>query len=145
MTQSSAADAALAYYYDGFFRALRHHRAGTIAGWIIAAIGCAGVFSSCRAGGEPFSTGVSLCAAAAGIALVYQSIVRLDAYVAIPFPPPDPAIVPAAVLPLLTSCEELMREVEHGGWHEAYAALGALRTLTAGPDGDVLRSMRGAA
>lgn len=130
-TPLSPEDAALEYYYHGFLRTLRHHRIVTIAGWVIAAAGGAVAFSSCRAGGDLISVGIPLSALAAGIALVQQSVARLDAYVAIPFPAPDPEGIPPALLPLLAACAKLMKEVEDGGWHEAYAALRTLRGMPA--------------
>jgi hypothetical protein len=122
-------DAALEYYYHGFLRTLRHHRIATIAGWLIAAAGGAGVFTSCRAGEDLLSTAIPLSALCAGIALVQQSVARLDAYIAIPFPAPDPETI--ARLPLLAACAALMQEVDSGGWQEAYAALRTLRGMPA--------------
>jgi hypothetical protein len=122
-------DAALEYYYHGFLRTLRHHRIATIAGWIIAAAGGAGMFVSCRAGEGLLSTAIPFAALCAGIALVQQSVVRLDAYIAIPFPTPDPEMV--ARLPQLAACAALMQEVESGGWQVAYAALRTLRGMPA--------------
>lgn len=134
MTPLPPADAALEYYYHGFLRTLRHHRIVTIAGWVIAAVGVAGVFTSCRTGSDSIGSGVSLLALAAGIALVHQSVARLDAYVAIPFPPPDPEVMPPDVLLVLATCARLMDEVDRGGWQEAYAAIGTLRDLAPDPE-----------
>lgn len=128
-TPLSPDDAALDYYYTGFLRTLRHHRIATIAGWSVAAAGGAGVFASCRAGDGLLSTAIPLSALCAGIALVQQSVARLDAYVAIPFPAPDPETI--ARFPLLAACAKLMQDVDAGGWQEAYAALRTLRGMPA--------------
>ena len=128
-TPLSPDEAALEYYYHGFLRTLRHHRIVTIAGWIVAVAGGAGVFASCRAGEDLAGSAIPLLAVCAGIALVQQSVARLDAYVAIPFPAPDPEMT--ARLPVLSACAELMQEVETGGWQEAYAALRTLRGMPA--------------
>jgi hypothetical protein len=130
------AEAALEYYFHGFLRTLRHHRAATIGGWIIAAAGSAGLFSACRAGSDPIDLGVPLCALGAGIALVHLSLVRLEAYIAVPFPPPDPAVLPPELFSLLSECAQLMEDVDAGGWQEAYAALRRLEFVRRGRDQD---------
>ena len=131
MSPAPTAEAALAFYYHGFRAALVRYRALTIAGWCAAAIGAGGALASCGPGtrADLFTVLIPLCAAAAGLALVHQSVAALDAYVRIPFPLPDPGTVPVHIAAALEESAHLMNDIDRGGWQEAYAALRALKTM----------------
>ena len=129
MSPAPSAESALAFYYHGFRAALIRYRILTIGGWCAAALGGGGALVSCRAGADLLTFVYPLCAAAAGLALVHQSVAALDDYVRVPFPLPDTGAVPAPVAAALEECAQLMKEIDRGGWQEAYAALRALKSL----------------
>lgn len=131
MSPAPSAEEALAFYYHGFRAALVRYRALTIGGWCAAALGAGGALASCRpgAGADLSSVLFPLCAAAAGLALVHQSVAALDAYVRISFPLPDPGTIPGHIAAALEESAHLMGDIDRGGWQEAYAALRALKTM----------------
>jgi hypothetical protein len=122
---------ALEFYYHGFRSALFRYRRLTIIGWLATAIGCTGLLASCREAfsGDVFALAIPLCAVVAGLALVHQSVAALDAYVAIPFPKPDPEQVPSYICEAVSECTRWMGEIERGGWQDAFHAIGAMATL----------------
>jgi hypothetical protein len=127
MTPRALTESELGYYYTGFTAVLLRHRRATILGWSIVAIGVAGLAWGWRGSGAHAIVDILLCGATivAGIALVYQSVAMLSAYVNVPFPsatmedPPPPIADIAAV----------MHDVDEGGWQEAFGALRSLRVI----------------
>ena len=116
----------LGYYYFGFHSALVRYRALTIQGWIVTALGAAGLLVFWRDGSDLFTVAVALCAAVAGLSLVHQSVAALDQYVRVPFPAPAPGSCPAEIAGGIEECARLMEEIDKGGWQEARAAFRAL-------------------
>ena len=116
----------LGYYYFGFHSALVRYRILTIEGWVVTALGAAGLLVFWRDGSDLFTMAVALGAAAAGLSLVHQSVAALDQYVRVPFPVPAPGSCPAAIAEGVGECARLMEEIDRGGWQEAYAAFRAL-------------------
>ena len=114
----------LGYYYFGFHSALARYRVLTVEGWIVTAIGAAGLFVSWRESGDLMTIAVALSAVVAGVSIVQQSVASLDQYVRIPFP--DPGSCPEEIAGGIGECARLMEEIDRGGWQEASAALGAL-------------------
>ena len=138
----------LGYYYFGFHSALARYRVLTVEGWIVTAIGAAGLFVSWRESGDLMTIAVALSAplsetrsknraaealarttsrssaVVAGVSIVQQSVASLDQYVRIPFP--DPGSCPEEIAGGIGECARLMGEIDKGGWQEASAALGAL-------------------
>jgi hypothetical protein len=114
----------LGYYYFGFHSALARYRVLTVEGWIVTAIGAAGLFVSWRESGDLMTIAVALSAVVAGVSIVQQSVASLDQYVRIPFP--DPGSCPEEIAGGIGECARLMGEIDRGGWQEASAALGAL-------------------
>ena len=114
----------LGYYYFGFHSALARYRVLTLEGWIVTAIGAAGLFVSWRESGDLMTIAVALSAVVAGVSIVQQSVASLDQYVRIPFP--DPGSCPEEIAGGIGECARLMGEIDKGGWQEASAALGAL-------------------
>jgi len=127
MQEAHPLDGALQYYYYGFHAALVRYRALTLLGWLSSAAGAAGFFLSWQGAYGILVTALSLLSAASGIALVYQSVAALDAYVRVPFP--LPAEMPANVQDAIALCKRQMEDVEQGGWQEAYGALRELRMV----------------
>jgi hypothetical protein len=116
----------LGYYYFGFHSALVRYRILTIEGWVVTALGAAGLLVFWRDGSDLFTMAVALGAAAAGLSLVHQSVAALDQYVRVPFPVPAPGSCPAEIAEGVGECARLMEEIDRGGWQEAYAAFRAL-------------------
>ena len=116
----------LGYYYFGFHSALVRYRVLTTGGWVVTALGAAGLFVFWRDGSDLFTMAVALSAAAAGLSLVHQSVAALDQYVRVPFPAPAPGSCPAEIAEGVGECARLMEEIDRGGWQEAYAAFRAL-------------------
>ncbi len=119
-------DDLLGYYYFGFHSALVRYRALTIQGWIVTALGAAGLLVFWRNGSDLFAMAVALCAAVAGLSLVHQSVAALDQYVRVPFPAPPPGSCPPDIAGGVGECARLMEEIDRGGWQEALAAFRAL-------------------
>lgn len=116
----------LGYYYFGFHSALARYRVLTIGGWVVTALGAAGLLLFWRDGSDLFTMAVALGAAVAGLSLVHQSVAALDQYVRVPFPAPAPGSCPAEIAEGVGECARLMEEIDRGGWQEAYAAFRAL-------------------
>lgn len=116
----------LGYYYFGFHAALVRYKVLTIEGWVVTALGAAGLLVFWRDGSDLFTMAVALCAAAAGLSLVHQSVAALDQYVRVPFPGPAPGSCPAEIAGGVEECARLMEEIDRGGWQEAHAAFRAL-------------------
>lgn len=123
-------DHLLGYYYFGFHSALARYRALTIEGWVVTALGAAGLLVFWRDGGDLLTMVVALCAAVAGLSLVHQSVAALDQYVRVPFPGPAPGSCPAEIAGGVGECARLMEEIDRGGWQEALAAFRALGEMT---------------
>jgi hypothetical protein len=130
MQRSPHEEAELAYCYFGFASSLRRYRRMTVLGWVVVAAGFLSLMIGWREGTPHglLDLVLSVLAIAAGIGLVQQSVMSLEAYVrskTILF-----AAVPATNRPpAINEMIALMDDVETGGWQEAYAALGKLRTL----------------
>ena len=116
----------LGYYYFGFHSALVRYRILTIEGWVVTALGAAGLLVFWRDGSDLFTIAVALCAAVAGLSLVHQSVAALDQYVRVPYPGPAHGSCPAEIAEGVGECARLMEEIDRGGWQEAYAAFRAL-------------------
>ncbi len=122
-------EAELRFYYFGLYAVLRRYRAMTVVGWIIVAIGLASVPLSWRLG-TPHGLVDTLLSAGtviAGIVVVQQNVASLAAYLHVPFrerpggtTPPPPAI---------QYIEELMHDIDEGGWQDAYAAIEKLEQM----------------
>jgi len=122
-------DAELRFYYFGLYAVLRRHRAMTILGWVIVLLGLATVPLSWRLG-TPHGLVDTLLSAGtviAGLAVVHQSVAALGSYLHVPFSerPGSTADLPPAILYI----EELMRDIDEGGWQDAYAAIGKLELM----------------
>jgi hypothetical protein len=121
-------DAALLYFYFGFFSALQRHRRIAILGWVIVCCGSASLFLGWnldRIHGL-IDLALSACTIIAGLALVQQSISHLASYVRVPFPY---SITPEGTEPWVQECSAMMEEVDEGGWREAFDAIRELRRL----------------
>lgn len=152
-------EAELRYYYFGLHSVLRRYRTMTILGWIIAALGLATVPLSWRLGTPHglMDTLLTAGTVVAGLAVVQQSVAALSSYLHVPFgdrpghpalqnEPPRPSLGTVSESrtprpdgvgtggaadrhPAILQIEELMRDVDEGGWQEAYAAIEKLEKM----------------
>jgi len=120
-------DAELRYYYLGFHKVLKRYRTITIIGWMVVVIGCVSFpvgWSVGRPGGL-IEIALSCSTVVAGLGLVSQSISSLEAYVRI--------VLPFAhngeQHPMIHEVVEIMKNVDDGGWQEAYAAIRKMEEL----------------
>lgn len=131
MLEHTAQDPALDFFYYGFFHALRRYRFFTMTGWLLAG---AGVGAIALRWGPVWSgdiVSLVLCGLlfAGGIVIVQASIVALGSYVRIPFPPPQPGSANVGSLQAVQEILPLMKEVDEGGWQEAFRAMVSLRLI----------------
>ena len=120
-------DAELRYYYLGFHKALKRYRAITIIGWIVVVIGCVSFpvgWSVGRPGGL-IEIALSCATVVAGLGLVSQSISSLDAYIRITLPFAQNGEQHSVIHEVV----EIMKDVDEGGWQEAYAAIMKIEEL----------------
>lgn len=117
------------YYCSGFHRALKRYRAMTIIGWVVVVIGCASFpvgWSLGRHAGI-IEIVLSCMVIVAGLAIVWQSISSLESYTNI--------VLPASHIdemhPMVREVLEIMKDVDDGGWQEAYGAMRKMEKLQA--------------
>jgi len=123
-------DAELQYFYVGFYNALRRYRSTSLLGWTIVLLGCLSIPFGWNVGRQLGVVEVSLTGLTilAGLALVWQNISALEQYLRVPFPT---ATDSADASPVIGEIKDLMKEVDNGGWQEAYAAIGRLSEIQA--------------
>lgn len=120
-------DAELRYYYFGFHKALKRYRTITIIGWIVVVMGCVSFpvgWSVGRPGGL-IEIVLSCATVVAGLVLVSQSISALDAYIRITLPFTHNGEQHSMIHEVI----EIMKDVDDGGWQEAYAAVQKMEGL----------------
>lgn len=103
----------------------------TLIGWGVVLFGCVGIGLRWRAG-DPFELVDLLLSAAtilAGLALVQHSVESLSAYVQIPYPDSTQPGHAAGRGPAIQEIRELIKEIDEGGWQEAFLALRRLRGM----------------
>jgi hypothetical protein len=122
-------DAQLRFYYYGLHAVLRRYRTMSIIGWIIVLAGVASVPLSWRLGTPHGLVDTLLTAGTivAGLVVVQQSVTALSSYLHVPFNERPGG--PEDTHPAIRHIEELMRNVDEGGWQEAYAAIGTLERM----------------
>jgi hypothetical protein len=125
-------DAELQYYYFGFYRVLKRYRSTSILGWAIVFVGCASVPFGWNLGRTMgfIEVVLTLLTLLAGLAVVWQNISALEEYIHVPFPSLSNGELHERV-ELIVEIKNIMKEVDNGGWQEAYAAIGKLELLRA--------------
>jgi hypothetical protein len=123
-------DAELQYYYFGFYRVLKRYRSTSILGWTIVFAGCGSVplgWNLDRTAGfvEVLLTVLTILA---GLAVVWQNISALDEYIRVPFPSSSNGEVNERT-ELIAEIRTIMKDVDNGGWQEAYAAIARLNEI----------------
>ena len=116
----------LQYYYFGFYSVLKRYRLMVLIGWSAVATACAGIVIGWQYGRVHglLDIAISVCAVAAGLALVHQSVAGLSQYLAIPFADQNEAGDTA-----LEEIRSVMNDVAEGGWQEAFAAMRILEQM----------------
>lgn len=131
MSDTAVRDAALQFYYYGFYQALRRYRRAAVIGWAIVAAGFLGVLLGWDFAKPPglYHLGLCLGAIAAGLTLIQGTIAALSLYVRIPFPLPPVGEEAEAWQGAVDELRSLMKDVDDGGWQEAFAALHRLERM----------------
>lgn len=120
----------LQHRYFGFFAALRRFRTTTVIGWGVSAAGLAGFIGAWGIPGARGLLDVLLAGATilAGVAVVQVSVMSLQSYVSLRYPPLPPDISEADRA-ALESLEPVMAAVRDGGWQDAFHAIGEVRAI----------------
>ena len=120
----------LEFRYFGFFAVLRRYRTTTVIGWAVTAAGMAGFIASWGIPGARGVLDVMLAVATvlAGLTAVQVSVMSLQSYVSVRFPP-LPEGTAEAERAALEALEPIMAEVRDGGWQDAFHAIGAVRGI----------------
>jgi len=131
MNSISISEAELQFYYFGLYKVLRRYRFMTILGWFVVAFGVVSVPLGWNVGRshELIDLALSCFTIVAGLAVVQQSISSLDAYISVPFPSSGMGNGGVGQSPILIEILQLMKDIDDGGWQEAYAAIGALKKM----------------
>lgn len=120
----------LEFRYFGFYDALKRYRSTTVVGWGVTAAGAAGFVLSWGIPGGRGLLDAALAGATvlAGLAVVHVSVMGLQSYVSVPFPP-FPQELPEHERAALQEIEPVMIDVRDGGWQDAFHAMGQLRAI----------------
>jgi hypothetical protein len=131
MNNASPNHEELEFYYHGLYRALRRYRIMTIFGWIVVAVGIASIPMGWRSGQTHGLLDLALSGSTvlAGLALVQQSVAFLSAYLQVPFPTAAGGEVSDELSEVVREIRQLMKDLDEGGWQEAYAAIGKLKEM----------------
>lgn len=131
MNQPAPSPEQIGFYYHGLHRVLRRYRTATIIGWVVVFLGVAGIPLGWNAGRAHGLLDLLLCGCtiAAGLVLVSEAVSFLGAYLTVPFPRAVAEPAPEGEPEFVLQIRQLMKDVEAGGWQEAYAAIGTLRAL----------------
>jgi hypothetical protein len=131
MPETRLSEPDLQYYYTGLYRVLRHFRFMTLLGWMVVLAGAAGVPLGWDFGRWHGLIDLLLCVGTiiAGLALVQQSVVSLDVYVKVPFRSSPTGDGGRSDSLAIGEIVQLLKEIEEGGWQEAYAAIQKLRDI----------------
>lgn len=131
MAEAHLTGSDLEYYYTGLYRVLKRFRFMTLLGWIVVLAGVAGIPLGWEFGRWHGLIDLLLCCSTivAGLALVQQSVVSLDAYVTVPFRPSPGDDEGGSTHRAVDEIVLLLKEIEEGGWQDAYAAVRKLRDI----------------
>ncbi len=131
MSDPAVRDAALQFYYSGFYQALRRYRRAAVIGWAVVAAGSVGILLGWDFAKPPglYHLGLCLGAIAAGLVLIQGNIAALSLYVRIPFPLPPAGEEEEPWQGAAEELRGLMKDVDDGGWQEAFAALDRLERM----------------
>jgi hypothetical protein len=119
----------LQYFYFGFYRILKRYRVVSFTGWTIAFAGCVSVPLSWNLGRTAglIEVVLTILTIAAGLVVVWQNISALEEYLRVPFP--FPVEITEYDAAIVNEIRSLMKDIDDGGWREAYAAIGKLKEI----------------
>lgn len=111
---------------------LKRYRSTSILGWAIVFAGCLSVPFGWNLGRTTgfIEVVLTLLTILAGLAVVWQNITALEEYIRVPFPSSVSGEVNERT-ELIAEIKNLMKQVDDGGWQEAYAAIGNMVSLHA--------------
>ena len=131
MNVRALSDGELTYYYHGLYKALKSYRFTTIIGWLVVLVGGISIPLGWEFG-QPhglIDIALSVATILAGLTVVQQAVASLSVYMAIPMQRLV-QVEPAEEQPeVLRTIIVLMKDVEVGGWQEAYAAIRKLEEM----------------
>ncbi len=129
VSDSMPTEAELHFYYIGLYAVLRRYRAMTILGWVIVVLGLASVPLSWRLGTPHglVDTLLSAGTVVAGLAVVQQSVTSLASYLHVPFS--ERPGERTDLHPAIRYIQEIMQDIDQGGWQDAYAAIEKLERM----------------
>ena len=124
-------DDELRFYYAGFYTVLKRYRNMTLLGWFVVAVGLASFMLAWNVSREHgiIDTMLACACAVSGLALVQNSVASLSSYVAVPFRSGEGDVGATEKSPVVLEIVAVMKDVEEGGWQDAYAAMRKLRDL----------------
>jgi hypothetical protein len=124
-------DRELGFYYFGLYRVLIRYRRMTILGWCVVALGIASIPLGWESGQRHgiIDLGLSFAAIVAGLALVQQSVASLSSYISVQFPSSILEDGTVSEHEAISEVVQLMKDIDEGGWQEAYAAIGKLKEM----------------
>jgi hypothetical protein len=125
-------EAALDFYYYGFYAALKRFRTVAGVGWLVTGAGAGAFVVRWQVAHFPGWFDIVVCCGCivAGITVVQTAVAALTAYVRVPFPLPAPTEGPEG--DVIVRLKGLMMEVGDGGWREAGEAIRRVRELGEG-------------
>jgi len=131
MNSTSPTEAELQFFYFGLYKILKRYRFTTILGWLIVFIGAASTPLGWEFGRPHglIDVALSMGTIAAGLMLVQQSVSFLDAYINVPFPTSSNGGWGQSAA--INEINQLIKDIDEGGWQEAYAAIGILKRMEA--------------
>lgn len=129
MTTATLSNSEIQFYYAGLYKVLKRYRFATILGWCIVVTGFAGFLVGWNVSGNVGLTTLLLPAVtiAGGLTLVYQSVAFLESYTRISVPSAEEG--DTEVSALRREFQQLLKDIDNGGWQDAYAAIGRLKEL----------------
>lgn len=129
MTTDALNNSEIQFYYAGLYKVLKRYRFATILGWCIVAAGFAGFLVGWNVSGT-IGLSVFLLPAitiAGGLTLVHQSVAFLESYTRISVPSGEEGEAEASAIRL--EFQQLLKDIDNGGWQDAYAAIGKLKEM----------------
>ncbi len=122
-------DAELQHYYFGLYRVLKRYRTTSILGWTVVFVACGSIPFGWNLGRSTgfIEVALTVLTILSGLVVVWQNISALEEYVRIPFPfAPE---TDEAKAMFVADIRALLKDIDDGGWQEAFAAVGRLKEL----------------
>ena len=132
MNDKPPSEAELQFYYFGLYQVLQRYRIGTTLAWLIVSLGVVSIPLGWKLGTPHGLIDIALSVGTilAGLLVVQQNVATLSSYLNVPFGSRITNESHERSL-VVDEIEALMKEVESGGWQEAYSAIGKLKNLEA--------------